>query len=442
MNIKHINRSLFAVALAAVSVGLTSCEDEPDKYEIASGTPTINYIRPVDAASKDSLLTSASMSSTICVVGTNLRSVTELYFNDQPAVLNTSYITDNTLIVTVPKTIPEQVSDKMYFITNSKDTISYDFSVIVPAPSVSSMSNEWADAGEEVTISGDYFLTYDNFPLTITVGDGYTIPASELTVTKTSIKFTMPADMPEHKAIYVNSKYGSTKAPFQYKDNRGLLFDFDTAWDGTNVLGNHGWHSQVIKSDDTSLAGNYLMLGDADMDAGGGWNDGNFSFEYWAGTWDKTFDGDGVKLNDIADFSDWENKSLKFEMNIPGSNPWSAAPLQVIFAGPDKITLYNANNTFFHAGDGWPRALYMPWNTDAGSYDTDGQWVTVTIPFTDFNMDWDGNKASGHFSSVEDFASLTLFVVTGSYDDKTVITEGTDCHPIIKIDNIRVVPNN
>lgn len=103
MKIKNINGALFAVALATVSAGFTSCEDEPDKYEVAGGTPTIDYVRPVDAASKDSLLTGASLNNTICIVGRNLRSVTKINFNDQAAVLNTSYMTDNTIIVTVPR---------------------------------------------------------------------------------------------------------------------------------------------------------------------------------------------------------------------------------------------------------------------------------------------------------------------------------------------------
>ncbi len=443
MKIKNINKALFAVALVAASAGFTSCEDQPDKYETTGGIPTISYIRPVDVESKDSLLTEASMSNTVCIVGSNLRSVKEIDFNDQKAVLNTSYMTDNTIIVSVPKNLPEKVSDKIYFITTGNDTIDYDFKVIIPAPSISSMSNEWAAPGEEVTINGDYFLDYDNFPLSIKVGDDYEINKADLKITKTSITFNMPENMPEHKNIYVATKYGTTKAPFQYKDERGMLFDFDTPNPVTGVvLSNHGWHARTIQSDASSLSGNYLLLGDADMDAGGGWNDGNFAFEYWAGTWNQDFAGDGPKLNEVADFSDWTNKSIKFEMCIPESNPWMAAPMQIIFAGPDKVTQWQANNTFFHEQGTIGRALYMPWNTDAGSYDTGGKWVTVTIPLTDFNMDWDGNKLSNlTFKSVEDFASLTLFVVTGSYDDKTVIPAGTDCHPIIKVDNIRVVPN-
>ncbi|MBM6993203.1 MAG: IPT/TIG domain-containing protein [Prevotella sp.] len=430
------------IALAAVSAALTSCKDEPDKYESTSGTPTVYYIRPVDVSSKDSLLTSAAMETPVCLVGDNLRSIKAVMFNDQQAVLNTSYMTDHTLIVSVPKTIPSVVSDKLYMVTTGNDTIPYDFKVIVPAPTVMAMSNEWADAGQEVTITGDYFLDYDNYPLEINVGNNYKVPRSAITsISKTSITFTMPEDMPAHEKITVTSKYGTTKAPFEYMDNRGMLFDFDTAYDGTNVLGNHGWHTQKIQTDATSLSGNYLLLGDADMDAAGSWNDGNFSFEYWAGTWSSTFDGDGPKLNDVADFSNWTGKSLKFEILVPSANPWRAAPMQIIFAGTDKITLFQANNTFFHNGDGWGRALYMPWYNDNTSFDTGDKWVTVTIPFTDFNKDWDGNAAAKMFTSVEDFASLTIFVVSGGYNDKTVIPDGVDCHPIIKIDNIRVVPN-
>ena len=54
MNIKNINGALFAMALVAAGAGFTSCEDEPDKYEVTGGTPTIDYVRPVDAASQDS----------------------------------------------------------------------------------------------------------------------------------------------------------------------------------------------------------------------------------------------------------------------------------------------------------------------------------------------------------------------------------------------------
>lgn len=240
--------------------------------------PTIDYVRPVDAASKDSLLTEASLNNTICIVGRNLRSVTKINFNDQAAVLNTSYMTDNTIIVTVPKNIPGKVTDKIYFITNNKDTLDYDFKTVVPAPTINGMSNEWAAPGEEVTIKGDYFLDYDDSHLNIKVGENYTIPYEDLKISLNSIRFNMPEDMPKHEPIYITTINGTTKAGFRYMDNRGMLFDFDTPWkEGGDVLGNNGWHNRTITSDGTSLSGNYMVLGETAMGADGAWNDGNFS---------------------------------------------------------------------------------------------------------------------------------------------------------------------
>ncbi len=456
MKIKNINRIMFAVALAAVSAGFASCADEPDKYETTGGIPTIDYIRPVDAASKDSLLTAASLNNTICIVGRNLRSVKAIDFNDQQAVLNTSYMTDNTIIVTVPKAIPNKVSDKIYFITTRNDTVDYDFKTIVPAPTINSMSNEWAAAGEEVTISGDYFLDYDNFHLGIKVGEKYTIPYEDLTITQNSIKFNMPEDMPKHEPINITTINGTTKAPFEYMDNRGMLFDFDTPWkEGGDILGNNGWHNRTIQSDETSLSGNYLVMGDADMDTDGGWNDGNFSFEYWPGSWqDPETYSSRPRMEDLADFRDWQNLNLKFEMCIPADYGWSAAPMQIYFGSVTQISngsagvqdiygnvLAGANNTFLHEQGTLARALYMPWqNTDDLLYNTNGKWVTVTIPLTDFVYDYDGNKGLT-YKGVNDFDAFNIFIVKGAYNDASVLPTGVKCHPIIKIDNIRVVPN-
>lgn len=456
MNIKNINGALFAMALVAASAGFTSCEDEPDKYEVAGGTPTIDYVRPVDAASKDSLLTEASLNNTICIVGRNLRSVTKINFNDQAAVLNTSYMTDNTIIVTVPKNIPGKVTDKIYFITNNKDTLDYDFKTVVPAPTINGMSNEWAAPGEEVTIKGDYFLDYDDSQLNIKVGENYTIPYEDLKISLNSIRFNMPEDMPKHEPIYITTINGTTKAGFRYMDNRGMLFDFDTPWkEGGDVLGNNGWHNRTITSDGTSLSGNYMVLGETAMGADGAWNDGNFSFEYWPGSWqDPETYSSRPRMQDLADFSDWKNMSLKFEMCIPKDNSWSAAPMQIYFGSVAQVSLGNAgvkdiygnvlagaNNTFLKEQGKLARAIYMPWqNTEDKLYNTEGKWVTVTIPLANFIYDFDGNKGLS-YSGVNDFSAFNIFIVKGAYNNANVFPTGVDCNPIIKIDNIRVVPN-
>ena len=77
-------------ATAFTGLSITSCVDEPDKYEIAGGTPSIDYVRLCDVTKKDSMLTGAYMGTSICLVGNNLRSITKMLFNDQQAILNTS----------------------------------------------------------------------------------------------------------------------------------------------------------------------------------------------------------------------------------------------------------------------------------------------------------------------------------------------------------------
>ena len=456
MKTNKIFKALSLMLAGIALVANTACKDEPDAYEIADGKPTINFIRPVSASSKDSIITAASMQSTICIVGENLRSVTGLLFNDQEAVLNTSYMTDHTLIVTIPNEIPGTVTDKIYFATKSKDTISYDFHVVIPGPVVSSMSNEWASAGEEVTIIGDYFLDYAEFPITVNFGDNYTLPRSAIkSISKTRIVFTMPENAPQEK-VSVTSIYGKTEGAFKYRDTRGMLFDFDTPCKTGVVLGPHGWHGRVVISDESSLSGNFLVLGGAAMGSDGGWNDGNFSFEYWAGNWaDPENYAEYPRIQDLADFTDFANLNLKFEMNIPKDNAWSAAPMQIFFGSVQMISQGNAgvkdiygntlggcNNTFFHEQGKLSRGLYMPWkDTEDLLYHTDGQWVTVTIPLTDFIYDWDGNKITSTLQSPADFGSFNIFIVKGGYNDKNVLPTGVDCNPYIRIDNIRVVPN-
>ena len=431
------NILLFAFAALALCFAVSSCEDEPYKFRLTDGVPTVYYVRPVDVASADSLLNSAYMGSSICIVGDNLRSVYKLVFNDQEATLNNSYITDHTLLVDIPNEIPEEVSDLMYLITQKADTVKYDFSVLVPGPSIISMSNEYAPAGSVATLVGDYFVDDPNVPLKLYVSD---TEATVKSISKGAVTFVVP-DV-EEGPVRVTNIYGEATSVFHYKDTRGLLFDFD----GVTGLGNHGWHAQVIESDETSLTGNFLRLGGADvtMDEDGGWNDGNFSFEYWPGTWTtpQEYTGDGILLTDLADFSDWQNMALKFELYVPSSNPWMAGSMQLIVAGRDKVTLAGgtdefgdevpgANNTFFN-GNELPRGLYTPWYP-SGSFDTGDEWITVSVPYSNFIYGSDGTAATGSLTA-SDFTSLTIFVWSGGYT-------GTECHPIIKMDNIRAVPN-
>ena len=449
MKYNNIFSSLLLTGLALVSTfSLQSCKDQPDEFELTGGTPSINYIRPASASASDSLLVQAYPQATICIVGSNLTSIQQMYFNDKKAILNTSFITDNTLIVQIPSAIPDVVTDKIYMITSSHDTLTYDFHIVIPAPNVSQMSCEYAAPGSIATIYGSYFIDDPNIPLEVIFPDGDKAEIKSINDSRSAISIIVPECTTEGQ-ITVKSIYGTSKSSFRYLDSRGILFDFDTPNAVTGeVLGNHGWHNMVIETDGTALSGNFLRLGDPSvtLDADGSWNDGNFSFEYWPGNWadPETYGGNGVRLTSLADFSDYSNMSYKFEMLIPKANPWTSGAMQIIVGGVDKIsqgnagvkdidgnTLAGCNNTYFN-NDELPRGIYRPWEA-TGSYDTGDEWVTVTIPISEFKYGFSGGAATGSLNA-SDFTSLTIFVVSGG------IT-GTDGNPVIKIDNIRAVPN-
>ena len=409
-------KDLALLATFFTGVAMTSCEDEPDKYEIAEGLPTVHYVRLPDPAVADSLITGASLSNTVCIVGDNLRSVYELYFNDQKAILNTSLMTDHTIIVDVPSTIPSVVTDKMYLVNINKDTVTYDFSTIVPAPEITSMTNEYATPGTEVTISGNYFIDDPNEPLTITMGN---VSVAEITnISQNAVSFVIPQGVTT-SYINVTSIYGTGKSTFRYMES-DVLFDFDN--DGDDALYNYnGWHTSTIGTlaEVTPIDNNYLIFqGNLDNNT---WDDSHFAFEYWP-------NGDNASpyLNTLTDFDDLSNLQFKFEVNVPDA--WSACAMQIMLTTNAEVSGDNMNNSFF-TNETFPRALWIPWQS-SGSYTTDG-WTTVTIPLSEFRFGSSGTAISA--LSATDITGLTIFVYGGG-------ATGTACTPTICIDNVRVVP--
>lgn len=417
---KRLSKSLFLLSALALTLSVfTGCKDEPDKYEVSDGTPTIRYIRTLGLESADSIITGAYMDNSICIVGNNLRSITKMFFNDQEAQLIPSLIFDNTMIVTVPSKIPGVVYDKIFMVNNANDTTAYNFKVLVPGPTINNMSNEWAKVGEKATIYGNYFVDDPNTPLALTIG-GKKIDIDNFDMT--SISFTVPSGLAEGP-VEVATVYGKKKARFNFHDSRGMLFDnWDNGWtdDYANGMFKHGWHGATILNDDNSLDGYYLQLGDCDI-SDDTWDDGHLTLEYWPEATDR--------LSDKVSFANFENMALKFEVNIPASNPWTNLSMQCLFTGDEQVTNATANNTFFHDVD-YPRALWTPWS-QTGSYDTGGKWTTVTIPISNFKY-LETGVASTTALDASNFTGLTLFIWNG-------VKSGTTCHPIIRIDNIRAV---
>lgn len=443
MKTRYINW-FFVAALAMMGCLMTACEDQPDKYEIADGVPTLKYVRSPLPEEADSLLVGAYLGNTVCLVGDNLRSIYELYFNDQKATLNTSYMTDHTILVDIPKNIPEEVTNKIYMVTKSGAKVDFDFNVMVPAPVVSSMSCEYAPAGSEAVLYGDYFVDDPNVPLTISMPGDITVEGEQITsITKTAIKFIVPVGAMQGN-IRVKSIYGTGQSVFQYKDTRNILFDWDGKYEGALAAGN-SWNGdnekrgQILASV-PPVDNNYMVLGTTFL-SGGQWDTPpEYIMMYWP---DPNATEGCVPLYNLPQFKKMledykiEELALKFEVYVPTSNPWMAEGMQIRFTSLDEVSMSNQTQAYIwnddesHEEGKAPRGVWVPWE-ETGSYDTNNQWVTVTLKMSEFNKLVSGLASDTEFTQ-DRFAGLSIFLRGGGVD-------GKECEPIICIDNIRVVP--
>ena len=418
--------------LAAAALGFASCEDYPDAFELAEGVPTVDYVRYAD---RDVLIEQAYMGEVVCFVGQNLCSVRELFFNDQKAVLNTSFITENSLVAAVPGNLPKEKTDKVYMITKGQDTVSVDFKVMLPAPQIKSMSCEFQQPGTDVTIYGNYFVD----PMTITFedGNGATVTSFK-NVSMTEVTFTIPENAKPGK-VRIQTESGLARSPFSYYDFcGGLITDFD----GTTDIVPQGWNFSGTYSSEGGILGNYVELKSATaMTPDGAWNE-DFKIDFWAGNWNgdpmSITSGPGTPICNIIDFTDFKNMALKFELFIPSSNPWMAGAMQLIFCSSDRAANDSwQNNTFVHssATDGGLdlcRGLYRPWEA-TGSFDTGDKWITVTVPFSEFTYNSDGTAGAVPLAKPEDFATFVIWPWSGGVN-------GAECTPVFRIDNLRAVP--
>lgn len=443
MKTRYINW-FFVAALAMMGCFMTACEDQPDKYEIADGVPTLKYVRSPLPEEADSLLVGAYLGNTVCLVGDNLRSIYELYFNDQKATLNTSYMTDHTVLVDIPKNIPEEVTNKIYMITKSGAKVDFDFSVMVPAPVVSSMSCEYAPAGSEAVLYGDYFVDDPNVPLTISMPGDITVEGEQITsITKTAVKFIVPEGAVQGN-IRVKSIYGTGQSVFQYKDTRNILFDWDGKYEGALATGN-SWNGDNEKKGQIlasvpSVDGKYMVMGLATLSGGQWQTPGEYLMMYWP---DPNATEGCVPLYNLPQFKKMledykiEELALKFEVYVPTSNPWMAEGMQIRFTSLDEVSMSNQTQDYIwnddesHEEGKAPRGVWVPWE-ETGSYDTNNQWVTVTLKMSEFNKLVSGLASDTEFTQ-DRFAGLSIFLRGGGVD-------GKECEPIICIDNIRVVP--
>lgn len=393
------NLLLFACFLPLVGFLASSCEKE-DNTPVDIGNPQVHYIRSTDPAAADSLLVGAFMGSLVAIVGEDLGHTVEIWFNDQPATLNPTYITDRTILVNVPSSVPVEVSDQIRFVFANGAEMLYDFKVNVPAPILNSIKSEYVEDGDIAVLHGDFFFE----PVTVTFPGGKEGDIAVLE--KTQIQVVVPEGA-EVGEIVIETNFGKAVSSFLFRDDRNVVVNFDD-------LRHRTWNSPIAdvaagEGDLKPCSGNYTYF---KMESVGAWQWVNELNMMYIAEDGETGRGNVPIFPGSASVNEW---GVRFEVNVPFE--WREIPLEIFFApyGQD------------HGRDiPVPLTRWSPWEEN-GVYQTDG-WVTVTVPLTEFDQDKDGNPAE--LTDLSQYTNLTIMLFGAAENSN-------DVH--IGIDNVRVV---
>jgi Surface glycan-binding protein B xyloglucan binding domain/IPT/TIG domain len=369
----------FAIVVSVAGV-FSSCKKDDDLPN--NGEPRIRYVRVTNPVSADSLLVGAYQGNLIAIIGENLQNATQVWFNDQKAVLTPTYITSNSILVTVPSQIPKTITNILKIVFSDGRVLEYSFKVIISEPVISNMVCEYAPVGTVVTIRGDYFYE----PLTVTFAGG--VNGEIVSVTDKVLNVRIPAGAAPGQ-LTVTTNFGTKKSDFWFNDTRNIFISSDPFtgwWNASYVVTNPG------PSDPVKLNGNYIRI--TKPLGGWSWNEVAGGPPSAMGPISKNVPDDAILKP--ADYN------LKFEINTIKPYTNNVLKINVGLAG-------DFNNNEYR---------WLP------PYDSKGQWQTVVIPFEDVA------KSYGAPLTVSAAGYYTRLLFHGPGD--------LDCD--ICFDNFRVVP--
>ncbi|GGF26192.1 glycan-binding surface protein [Echinicola rosea] len=292
MKNKHINKFNLLSSALILAMALCSLACQEDEDEV-TGMPSIERVRYTDPDTSDSTFTSATLGSTLAILGKNLGTTQQVYLNDYPVGVNPAYVTNDNVIVTITDSVPTvatnpDVPNMLRLVTKGGET-SIPFQTLPPAPQVSRVANEYVKAGDQLTLFGRYYYFIDTvyFPgEDVFVTDGFSTNStgSRLTV-------TVPdgLDFAEGNSITVVTQSGAsaTNRRTQIYDGNGMVADFDTNG-ALEWPWNWGWGisgEMIVPSIGgiEGIDGNFGAI-DMELPPSYGWsNDKVINFANWGG---------------------------------------------------------------------------------------------------------------------------------------------------------------
>jgi len=387
------------------SLFIVSC----DKDDV--GVPEIVSIRSTNPAKSDSTFQTALPGEWIVIEGKNFTGLSAIYINEKEVYVNSSYVTDGSIVLLIPADAPtlatqSDVSNTIRLVTATGE-VSYDFTLMINPPSVYGISNEMAIAGDKLYITGTNFYVIDSiiFPGGVIVSSGF-----EVNEEATLITVTVPAGITEGGPVVVKNVFGRALSPSDFNSNNGLLCNFDDK--NTYIWGS------TLSSDATlypGANGQFNILKKDDV--------GPSTWDWWAnGMCCATGSASWMTSEEMNEnIANW---AVKFELYV--SKPWDSGFLLV---NPNSAWNYTCRYAPWFVGE--ERTVYQP----AG-------WNTVTLPLSQFRLkgaNGDGTATQalsiGNLINADGTASLDIVFINDTHQGIASKLLNVD----FGIDNIRVV---
>lgn len=402
MDNKKFFHRLMLMATIAFCFTYVACKKDNNS------APSINNVRLLDSTKRDSSIKAAQLGTYIVIQGHGLNGLQQVLFNNAPAFFNSALNSDQNITIQIPVDAPNAATDptvpnKIQVVTDH-GTATYDFTLMLPPPVITNISNENALAGSTITITGSYFrgLQKVTFPGNIDVTN-FTLNAdfTSLTVTVPNVTTAGP--------LALVSPFGTTNTPYPFDSylgpTTGFLANFE---DGNAYFGWQWWGGNKTNAGFAANTGNFIQVAPASLPINpgdGSWYSDNRAVMVASMPW--------VPAANMGDPID--NYAAKFEINV-------------------KATSGNGSFMIVPKGNFNLMARYVPVITNG--------WITVTIPLNTFLKNTSGSydpkgKVPTSFAdftgdAANNSTTLQLMLYNDSADPVTAFNAA--------VDNVRIVP--
>ncbi len=369
-NIFSIRTFVAACAVAVLPMMFAACDNiveynngyTPADKVANTGAPEIKAVYNISDTALTTPINQAEIGTMVRIEGKNLNNVRSVKFNTVEVDLKEAYTASTFANVRVPETLSFETVNKIEYVTDLGSAL-YDFVVPFPTLTIGGLENEFANAGNYVTVSGANFDVYGFGSQSKVLVNGEETTVSD--ITKSSMKVLVPQGTPDNSTVTLQWQTSdgvqkTTELPFRPTSN--LLYgDFDGV--SMSVSGDV---SVTVEGDDaTSTATSSL-----------GHNHLHFTGDFGAWAWN-TIDL-SYNMIDIGEMENLDDYVLKFEVLNTKDHPLTSA---------------TGLKFCFNWGSDWA------WNpADGAGINTFGNWQTVTLPLA--SMATNGISQAGSWQTL------------------------------------------